>query len=352
MSVTLPSTTIPLETQVGGHAGVQTSEDKSLIIKACLPKEKEFYSLLASKDILAPLRPFVPTFYGTLQLHGTVDASGSLETVNTEKLTTEKDELLSSMDKRTLLTHPATGGISSPQSIVLQNVSHTFKKPNILDIKLGTVLYDEQADAAKRERMIKTAQSTTSLETGVRLTGFQVYDPVEKVFVNTPKSYGKSITVAQLPEGMARFFPETSFSNRDLLVAVIEGIIKDVSQIKEVFQNLEIRMVGGSLLVVWEGDEEAIKKAVVSSEDEGQGGADESGQPTDDDAEGEDEDEDEDEESDANRVGPAYAVKLIDFAHTRLAPGEGPDAGIVLGLETTLRLLKGRKADLDPEDDG
>ena len=43
-----------------------------------------------------------------------------------------------------------------------------------MDIKLGTVLYDETASPEKQERMLATARGTTSLETGVRLTGFQV----------------------------------------------------------------------------------------------------------------------------------------------------------------------------------
>lgn len=63
------------------------------------------------------------------------------------------------------------------QSLVLENISHRFLKPNILDIKLGTVLYDaydENVAPEKVERMKKTARETTSEETGVRLTGFQV----------------------------------------------------------------------------------------------------------------------------------------------------------------------------------
>ena len=60
------------------------------------------------------------------------------------------------------------------QSIVLENVTHPFLKPNILDVKLGTILYDETASPEKVERMKKKARDTTSLETGVRLTGFQV----------------------------------------------------------------------------------------------------------------------------------------------------------------------------------
>jgi inositol-polyphosphate multikinase len=58
--------------------------------------------------------------------------------------------------------------------IVLENVAEGFRKPNILDVKLGTVLYDEDTPPEKRERMEKKARYTTSGEVGIRLTGFQV----------------------------------------------------------------------------------------------------------------------------------------------------------------------------------
>lgn len=66
-----------------------------------------------------------------------------------------------------------TSSLPSPE-IVLENIAYPFIKPNILDIKLGTVLYDDDATPEKKERMDKTARETTSHETGVRLTGFQV----------------------------------------------------------------------------------------------------------------------------------------------------------------------------------
>jgi len=60
------------------------------------------------------------------------------------------------------------------QSIKLQNLSNDFTKPNILDIKLGTQLYADDAPPEKKQRMIQAAMKTTSLETGIRMTGFQV----------------------------------------------------------------------------------------------------------------------------------------------------------------------------------
>ena len=57
---------------------------------------------------------------------------------------------------------------------MLGNLAYSFLKPNILDVKLGTVLAAEDAPAEKRARMEKVAAETTSKETGIRLTGFQV----------------------------------------------------------------------------------------------------------------------------------------------------------------------------------
>lgn len=60
------------------------------------------------------------------------------------------------------------------QMLVLENLTFRFLHPNVLDIKLGTQLYDDDATEEKKERMRKAAASCTSEETGVRLTGFQV----------------------------------------------------------------------------------------------------------------------------------------------------------------------------------
>ena len=73
-------TTAPLISQVGGHAGVSTSEDGSLVIKPALAREVSFYQHLNSNPVFASLRPHIPKFYGTLRLEGTVE-DGNLETL-------------------------------------------------------------------------------------------------------------------------------------------------------------------------------------------------------------------------------------------------------------------------------
>lgn len=63
------------------------------------------------------------------------------------------------------------------QSIKLENVSHGFQKPNIIDLKLGTRLFDPldpNLTPDKQARMEAESARTTSGSDGVRLTGFSV----------------------------------------------------------------------------------------------------------------------------------------------------------------------------------
>ncbi|KAH9930855.1 SAICAR synthase-like protein [Fomitopsis serialis] len=324
--------------QVGGHPGVATTEDGSLLIKPSLPREVAFYQALATDARCANLRDFVPEFYGTLKLEGRVANEG--------------------------------GGLMNAitpveESIVLENLAYTFLKPNILDIKLGTVLFDEDATPEKRARMEKVAEETTSKETGMRLTGFQVYDLAADKPVITTKAYGKSIKPADLPDGIARFFPlaaPPSPPNEsaqltpsagaahgtglppELLQTILAGILSEVEDIYGTMEDIELRMVGGSLLLVYEADWDRAREGLrLLREAEQRAEREvEQGQEQD-----EDEDEDGEEDDDENAVGPPFVVKLIDFAHAKLVPGRGPDEGVLHGLRTVIDLLKGRMAQVE-----
>ena len=74
-----------------------------------------------------------------------------------------------------------------------------------------------------------------------------------------------------------------------------------------------MRMVRGSLLVVYEADRERVEEGLKF--------------PI------------EDDEDEMKRPGPPYIVQVIDFAHTRIVPGEGLDEGVLKGIDTALDLL-------------
>jgi inositol-polyphosphate multikinase len=104
-------------------------------------------------------------------------------------------------------------------------------------------------------------------------------------------------------------------------------------------------MVGSSLLIVYEGAWDRAETGVrwlaeqPASMSNGEGGVE---------VEEEEWEEDEESEEDISDEGSPSpcVVKLIDFAHTRLKPGEGPDMGVLKGLDTLLSLLDGRIASL------
>ena len=112
-----------------------------------------------------------------------------------------------------------------------------------------------------------------------------------------------------------------------LLLPVLQHIRADIAEIREAIAEVHMRMVGGSLLVVYEADWERVEEGLKF---------------LDEDEESEDEDDDDDDDEEVKRPGPPYIVKVIDFAHTRIVPGEGPDEGVLKGIDTTLDLLDQR----------
>ena len=161
-----------------------------------------------------------------------------------------------------------------------------------------------------------------------------MYDNTTSQVVVTPKTYGKSINKSQLPEGIARFFPVGSSKAGgpslglpvQLLLPVLHGIREDIAEIRQVLASFEMRMVGASILIAYEGNLKRAEETLERTEEE------------------EEDEEDEDESEDEEKPGPPYVVKLIDFAHTRITPGRGPDKGVLTGLDTLIGLIDGRIA--------
>jgi len=68
--------------QVGGHPGVTSTEDGSLLIKPAIHHELEFYHALQHNPALASLRDFTPKFLGTLNLEGKIDQDQEIHPVD------------------------------------------------------------------------------------------------------------------------------------------------------------------------------------------------------------------------------------------------------------------------------
>ena len=147
-----------------------------------------------------------------------------------------------------------------------------------------------------------------------------------------------------------------------LLLPILRAIRRSVQELRNVLNSIELRLIGSSLLIVYEGDWDRAEVGVQwLANHPGSVTGEEGGWKEEEiceDAEGEveevegseveseeDDDEDDDEEEDGGSDCPCV-VRLIDFAHTRLKPGQGPDPGVLKGLDTLLDLLDGRIAAL------
>lgn len=346
---------LKFEDAAAGHDGVLTDETGSIVVKPCTVAEVAFYEeTLARHTEFAAL---LPTFMGTLQLGKTAQFQHVLEGAElsisqpTIILPVENSEPAAPL-KDALKGKP----IETDLAIVLGNVAAGFVKPNILDVKLGRRLWDDDAIESKRQRLDKLAKQTTSASLGFRIAGMKTFSAGSyKVF---DKFYGRSLTPATATEAFGELFdqrgdrPETfSFSQ------VLPGAIEALEEIERVISQQESRMYSSSLLFVYEGHREA-RRAAIEALEKAQGvrsydfgstdvGLKQSTSHPNHPAEGfklavEDDyyDEDDDEDDDEFTRPKLFDVRIIDFAHARWAPGEGPDENMLCGIRAVIGILK------------
>ncbi|GAA6017722.1 hypothetical protein JCM11491_001182 [Sporobolomyces phaffii] len=342
--------------QVGGHPSTILSSplSSSTLIKPACRTELDFYrSVGPTLGDGEFMQEWCPAFYGTLTLQGKANAEGH-----------ELNDDASTRDAPPELTRSCDA-----QMLVLENLTHKFRRPNVLDIKLGQVLYDEaSASPDKIERMKRAAEKTTSGELGLRLTGFQVWDFEKEAYVQTPKPFGRTLQPSELDLGLSRFFypshtslsaseqlastsssssppspdlpvPPTSFPPTlppDLVLPILRTLLRRLERLSILLKSLKgLKMRGASLLIVVEGDPAVLEKSLLravaaSTADEVEGQED-------------DEEEDEDLDDEGNAVEESlipFEIKVIDFAHTTTTrDSDDVDEGVIFGVENVKRGL-------------
>ncbi|KAF1937705.1 inositol hexaphosphate kinase 3 [Clathrospora elynae] len=306
-----------------GHDGVLSDEAGSVVIKPCTTSEITFYESLATHPDLAR---HLPTFMGQLFL--SADSTAATEALESGTIQTNDGTVERLHGKK----------LDTELHIVLENITHGFKKPNVLDLKLGAQLWDEGAKPEKRARLDAVSEKSTSGSLGFRIAGMRTYKGADlpdvpeglKEFVDVDKEggywvynkmYGRKFGAEDVTEGFVDFiFPgEKTEEELDRAREVLAYFLGEVKDIQEVFEGKESRMYSASILLVYEGDVEeyANTKQILRS------------------AHPEDEDE-EDEET----LPKLAEVKMIDFAHASWTPGRGPDENALQGMRSTARILK------------
>ncbi|EPQ29702.1 uncharacterized protein PFL1_02922 [Pseudozyma flocculosa PF-1] len=353
----------PLSNQVAGHpAGVQSLEDGKLVVKECLAQELDFYHAVdraasesagspsKQEHLLTRLSHFMPEFHGSWHDYLAAHHDGPPG---------------ANRDAAAEQRRPP-----SPSRIVLENLTCSYDKANVCDIKLGTQLYDDDASDEKRQRMQLASQNTTSGMCGLRLTGWQVWDNQTSTYHTVPKTFGKTVQAPDLILGARMLLASPKAGDAQRAESILAGssrvrvlppppadgdaidaaLVKDESglylpelppaamrtlieqsilpaleQLVDIFSQLEIRMRGGSLLLVYEGSAEGLEQGLGP-----QPRTISTGRLP--------------QRDGAKRL---VDLRVIDFAHATLVEGQGPDEGVLLGIRTTLQLFRSVLEDLD-----
>ncbi|OAL29533.1 hypothetical protein AYO22_01947 [Fonsecaea multimorphosa] len=354
-----------------GHDGISSNLSGSLIIKPCTQAEIDFYE--SAKD--HPLfQAHMPTFLGSLSQHDDQEAvapllQSSQDGVAAAPAPPHVDGVVApaaaqgaspGLNRRTSWKPSGGKKISTGLAIVLENVVSGFKHPNVLDVKLGVRLWDDDAPMAKRRKLDDVAARTTSGSLGFRLAGMKLWAgtepesqevevaPTEKEYVEVKngyksynKFYGQSFSAETVVDAFKTYFggavvqddPTTTKKKvrfkHPRAEFLIRRFIRETESVQYVLEDEESRMYSASVLMVYEGDPETLEASIAKEEE------DMPEQQDEDDDEEEDDDDDED-----VRPHKVHELRLIDFAHARWTPGEGPDQNALTGIRSLLRLLR------------
>ena len=223
--------------QIGGHENTFELIGLNKIRKLTNQKEAEFYEALQKLDSLKSLLQFTPKYFSMLQFQST-----------------GKNDFY----------------------VTLENVIEPFKKPNLLDLKLGKQLYDDDADEIKKQRMIEKASRTTSGSLGLRIAGMKYFDGE-----TYDKEFGRQLSSQQFQAELLKFL-------KPLKAEILRNTEALISAIKLV----EGKFISASVLIVYESDN-PLK----------------------------------------------YTFKLIDFAHTSIGEGMGSHKDILESLAKLAEII-------------
>eukprot|EP00388_Colpodella_angusta_P005427 GDKJ01016779.1.p1 GENE.GDKJ01016779.1~~GDKJ01016779.1.p1 ORF type:complete len:332 (+),score=45.63 GDKJ01016779.1:27-998(+) len=282
--------------QVGGHCRLVKSGGSVKVYKPIEDNECTFYERLNKStpdDPLNALLSFIPKFYGTTSISTTFYDEESQLNANT-----------------TVSEH-----------IILEDLLHGYKKPCVIDIKLGRRQRKLNATPEKILHQELKALQSTSHSLGFRICGCQFYDKSKDLLCYRDKYWGRKLTT----EGVLDMFRVWFWDVDSLNVALLKFLLSELHVLRSIIHSIDNwRFWSCSLLVAYDASE---KHAASTSCNDVEVHA-------------------EHEESkfcQQNRVQDVPSmccVKLIDFANTVEVEGGGCDEDVLFGIDNIIKALQ------------
>lgn len=329
------------EHQVAGHDGALVDDTGMVFIKPSTEQEIQFYTQIQAMESSAGdddneealyLTDFLPAFMGTLQ-HGI-----SEQVEQSQQVTDELRQMHMSQSQ----SQTASDIDPSIPYLVLENLLYPYKHPSIIDIKLGSVLHDENSSNEKRERLQRVSEETTSGSLHYRVCGMKLYgDKVPDLskfdnadghvtcangYVTFDKWFGRALTKETVLDNFTLFFMYNRLSHEQQQ-SVVQNIVVKLQLLYNTLIDQELRIRSGSLLFIYENDVSRWEAETTFA------------QTAEDDYHDDDDDDEEDEDYDTH-PGPLSQLNMIDFAHAKFTPGQGPDDDILDGIHNLITALE------------
>ncbi|ANZ74469.1 BA75_00770T0 [Komagataella pastoris] len=328
---------VPLTHQAAGHPDLFESEDSALFAKLTNRKEIDFYTKLNShvaedKPLGSSLIDWVPQFMGVLTpgISPDLKSQGAPVAAELEKKASEQPN-------------------SEKEYVLLENLLFGFSQPSVLDIKLGVKLYDDDATDDKKERLGKVSDSTTSGSLGFRICGMDIrktgkevhekwtdyvttYQDADKIeYIKFDKWFGRALDEDTVLEGLDLFFHHNELPE-ELRNIILSNTETRLQLLYNCLLEEEVRVISGSLLIIFENDSARWKKK------DNQDSLVFQREIYDDDQDEEDQN-DPDDENLLRENCPLSKLALVDFAHSTFVPGQKYDENLVDGLESLLQQI-------------
>ncbi|KAI1708181.1 inositol polyphosphate kinase domain-containing protein [Ditylenchus destructor] len=191
--------------------------------------------------------------------------------------------------------------------MVLEDVVSFYRRPCVIDLKMGTRQYGDDASAQKRFSQTQKCRQSTSALMGIRLVGLQIYDPVTQQYTYINKFEGRRMDRLKFYDALLIFFRQAGRSRLTQLIGRLENL-KGVLLVSEGF-----RFFSSSLLIAYDGDEPAKEERASTH---------------------------------SHYSHPDISLAMIDFAHSTFQGFmedklyTGVDEGYLLGMDSLITILK------------